>query len=268
MSRPLLFMLFAVGFILSSCREEKEEEKCWDPANPDCENYDPCYSVGEVSANFLIEGQLGVLPQHRDIFLEDSLFISGTYLRFKAFEKEAYYKWYLGSELIEGYGDSLVIRRLIDLPPGLYPASLVVEKTPNYDCHPQDDGRDSVIKYFRVIDPCDLMIRNRFRGVFDDLPEDSIDIEFVFADLHFLNAPCSDYFLHGINLMGPNLDPESKYDTIKADAWGLADSRIDWVGSGGATLNGTALLNREKGTIHLDYSFQNIERVFNGIVIK
>lgn len=255
-----------VLLVLVACRDEKEETKCWEPTNPNCENYDPCYGETEVSADFEIGNRFGVLPEVRDIFIEDSLFLSGEFLRFKAKEKGAYYKWYLGTELIEGYGDSLVGRTLVNLPVGRYTAALKVNKAPNLDCQPNDDGEDSVMKYFYVVEPCDLMISNRFRGVFEGFEQDSVEIEFIFADFHFTQA-CAGEQLFGINLLAPNLDSIVGFDTVRTSLIGLADKRAEWRGSGSSDLKGSAYLNRKKQSIELDYYLKRQHHVFHGRVI-
>lgn len=251
---------------LVACSDENEIQKCWDPSNPKCENYDPCYGAGEISADFEIASSLGALPDVSNIFIEDSLFISGLSLRFKAAEKGAYYKWYLGTELVEGYGDSIVGRTLIDLPVGRYTAALKVYKDPNLDCNPNDDGEDSVMKYFYVVEPCDLMISNRFRGVFEDNPQDSIEVEFIFADYHFTQA-CLGVQLFGINLLKPALDTVPGFDTVHADLIGLSDKRVEWDGSGSSDLTGTAYLDREKQSIDMEYYLRRKLHVFHGRVI-
>ena len=255
-----------VFLVLVACRKEQGDQICWDPANPDCENYDPCYGETEVSADFAIGNRFGVLPEVREIFIEDSLFLSGEFLRFKAKEKEAYYKWYLGTELIEGYGDSLVGRTLINLPVGRYTAALKVNKDPNLDCQPNDDGEDSVMKYFYVVEPCDLMISNRFRGVFEGFEQDSVEIEFIFADFHFTQA-CAGEQLFGINLLAPNLDSIVGFDTVRTSLIGLANKRVAFNGSGGLRPKGVAYLKPEEQSIELDYYLKRQHHVFHGRVI-
>lgn len=238
---------------------------CWDATNPGCENYDPCLSKSPVSAEFVIEQQLGFVGEFSDVYIEDSLIAGGQFVRFRALEDSAYYKWYLGTEIVEGYEHQEVIRRM-NVPFGLYDAHLVVQKGPDTTCFPMDDGLDSASKDFKHIPVCELMIHNKFKGIFDDTPGDSIVIEFMFSDRDFV--PCAKTsFLYGFNLLAPRTFPDGKYDTTNTFVHAFSDSQVEWNGAGGATMHGSAQLNRKLKTIHIEYSYQNIERVFNGVVI-
>jgi len=49
----LLLAVFCIAY-LQSCRE-KEEERCQEPSNPECENYNPCLNAKPTSAAFTME---------------------------------------------------------------------------------------------------------------------------------------------------------------------------------------------------------------------
>ncbi len=57
----LLMLVVILAFGLNSCKD-----KCNDPADLDCENYNPCYGVEKTSAYFIVEESLGQhqIPHH------------------------------------------------------------------------------------------------------------------------------------------------------------------------------------------------------------
>jgi hypothetical protein len=199
-----------------------------------------------------------------DVYVEDSLIADGQYVRFRALEDSAYYKWYLGTEIVEGYEHQEVVRRM-NVPFGQYDAHLVVQKNPDTACFPMDDGLDSASKDFKHVPLCELMIHNKFKGVFDDTPNDSIVIEFLFSDRNYV--PCTEInLLYGISLLAPQTFPNGKYDTINTFVDAVSDSRVEWNGTGGTRMQGSAQLDRNLKTIHIEYTYQRTERVFNGVV--
>jgi len=50
----LLLAVFCIAY-LQSCREKEEEERCQEPSNPECENYNPCLNAKPTSAAFTME---------------------------------------------------------------------------------------------------------------------------------------------------------------------------------------------------------------------
>jgi hypothetical protein len=83
MKKTLAFLLIAFITTIFSC---KKDNKCYDPTNPDCENYDPCHNAKMHSADFIIEHNI---PDENDDwfwFKGDSVF-SGGLLQFRSLEK-------------------------------------------------------------------------------------------------------------------------------------------------------------------------------------
>jgi hypothetical protein len=263
--KRIIVLSLGLVFITACCKDEPDN-KCYDASNPDCENYDPCFGKSPVSANFTMSERLGNGPPEMNTLIADTNFTPKARIVFKAHEKNAYYKWYLGTEIIEGYGDSVVERNVFDLPPGRYPAVLVVQKAPDSVCHPMDDGRDSILRYFTVLDWCDLMIHNRFKGVFEDTPNDSVEIEFYFANLQGTQR-CAGSSLYVTGLFTAQQDPANKWDPlyISGGGGGTTDSYLLRTSNGGFTC--TTLLDRGKKSIDFEFTYNNsIERKFNGIV--
>lgn len=132
------FMLFAVLIMAACCKD-----KCSDPANPDCGNYDACYGKKPVSAAFKIQEvlQRPTLPNGwGESFDTDTI---TTYaVQFTALEEGAEYEWHIGSEVLTGKSISKTNFPL----GGTYPITLIVKKTPDKACFPNDDGKDTVTR--------------------------------------------------------------------------------------------------------------------------
>lgn len=132
------FVLFAVLITAACCKD-----KCSDPANPDCGNYDACYGKKPVSAAFKIQEilQRPSLPEGwGETFDTDTV---TTYaVQFTALEEGAEYEWRIGSEVLKGKS----ITKTNFPINGTYPITLIVKKAPNKACFPSDDGRDTVIR--------------------------------------------------------------------------------------------------------------------------
>jgi hypothetical protein len=139
----LTLALFVVLFF-SSCKKE-------------CEN--PCKDKAEVSANFKVYEVLWGEPPKDPPFYEpyatDTIWTKG---RFVADEEGASYTWLIGAGV---YNTKEVT---LDFPSSLIgssvPVTLIVEKTPNKECFPNDDGRDTFTK--RVF----LKNKQDFKGTF------------------------------------------------------------------------------------------------------
>jgi hypothetical protein len=204
---PLLGLI--IGVMAVGCDKDDDPQDCLpcdDPTNPDCPNYDPCIGENPVTAEFRIFDEIFSGGPEAGTWFEEDVIWDGR-VKFSAIEQDAYYKWYLGQEVVEGFGDSSVIRTTVNLNPGIYTASLVVEKDPNLTCFPTDSGRDSTFRTFEVKNVCDLLIMNKFKGVFEHAQMDSVVIEFFPADFGPGNQgwvySCDPFYrMIGVNLSG------------------------------------------------------------------
>ena len=163
-----LILLVVVPF-LSCCKK-----KCQDPANMDCENYDPCYGRKPVSARFKIQDviQRPTLP---DGWGEtpDSDTTTAYAVQFTALEEGADYEWHIGSEVLKGKS---VTKTNFPIN-GTYPITLIVKKAPNKECFPNDDGRDTITRNMYagnwfLVSP----ILGRFKGRVTN-PDDTLTLE-------------------------------------------------------------------------------------------
>lgn len=133
----LLLTLIVIGLGVQ-CKK-----KCSDPANPDCENYDPCYGKKPVSAAFKIQEvvQFSTVPEGWGTTMDtDTITTYGV--QFTALEDADTYRWIIGRETL---ATKSVYRQ--DFPQGVtYPIQLTVKKKPNLACFPQDDGEDTMTR--------------------------------------------------------------------------------------------------------------------------
>lgn len=160
--------------------------------------------------------------------------------------------------------DSVVIRNIsapIDLPLGIYTASLVLTRSPDTICYPWDTGVDSVAIDFRKISFCDQAIINRFKGVYEDATQDSVEIEFIYWNQNRDEYCVNDALLYAINFDGNN-------DTIllTSDVIGLTNNYLIADGPISGGLNGTFEIDIDQSTINASYSFykDSIKRKFKG----
>lgn len=128
-----------VFFLLLACGKEQP------PILEEAEG--PCDCATEVSAEFLMEEMTEPNVNFAEYTNTDTIF-KGKNVRFTALEEDAEYTWYLGTEVVT---DQQVTRYFDDALAGTnHTISLVVRKTPNTNCLPNDDGYDSISKTLHV----------------------------------------------------------------------------------------------------------------------
>jgi hypothetical protein len=124
----------------------------------------PCATAKEVSAAFT----MGELTDNTASpwYTETDTIYGNKIVRFRAIEENAEYKWYIGSEVIttrevERYFSDAFLNQTL-------PITLVVKKTPNKSCFPNDDGYDSVTRYVTIVRYDVFMdsIKSRFEGIY------------------------------------------------------------------------------------------------------
>lgn len=251
----IYFLLLLVTALAVSCQDD-DENTCCDPTNPECANYDPCFGETEVSAAFKFFARYGIGANAE--WVEETKFI-GSPILFSAVDTAAdSYTWYLGTDVFTDVTE--VERTISQLPNGSYPASLVVEKTPNLDCFPLDDGRDSLYMEFDVVEFCEAQAIGMFRGMRQGVDTDSIDIEIYLADFN-TGEPCTDnatpFF---VNFAGEN-------DTVAGSVGAATFSRMIIDGGGFGSPRGEVIVQQDE-TVILDYEFWDINYSFRGRKIQ
>ena len=169
----LFFLVISLAFY--QCRED-EDDQCWDPTNPECCNYDPCYQKEAYSAEVeIFEGFLNY--SWSDTVLRGNNLVFTSPIE----DDKVEHTWYLGSEVFKG--SQTPGRRFDDVSrPATLSITHVIEYEPDSICLPLDDGYDSVIQEFYLIDKMmELNTYGEFRGAFEGT-SDSFDFQILPLD--------------------------------------------------------------------------------------
>lgn len=169
-----LASILAILAILSCC---KNDDDCFDPSNPECENYDPCYGIERPTAKFAIGAR--VRNNDGDIeYVEDAYVFPGILTQFRSeFEGEGFtHTWYVGSEVLH---DNRVIRDFTTVKnrPAIISISHVLDYPIDQKCYPLDIGRDSVSQTFYLIKYWDELLTNGTFRVLLESEQDSFDFK-------------------------------------------------------------------------------------------
>jgi hypothetical protein len=157
--KNLLWFLLLGGLLVIGCAEDCEDfmnpdcpNYCVDITNPNCPNYDPCYGVAATSAEFESYTFVGTYDELK--IVADTFRYNNT-VTFRTKEEEGKtYEWKIGNDGRTWNTSSVSLRFVendsISLRLGI-PVQLIVRKTPNTACFPNDDGIDTLQKtiYFR-----------------------------------------------------------------------------------------------------------------------
>jgi hypothetical protein len=166
----ILLLEFGGLLTLQAC---KEECPCTDPTDPDCGNYDPCWDKKPVTADFEISQQpVTFYPVYVGDWHPEQKFFRGRIgfksSRYQEGDTSVKYTWLLGSEVIH---DFTFVRNFIDTREtgeNNIPITLIVEKEPDLDCFPLDDGKDTITKYIQLVDnACEFLTRGDFKVLFE-----------------------------------------------------------------------------------------------------
>ena len=185
--RSLLITVFA-GFFslhLAGCKKCDDYTNpecpnyCIDETDPNCPNYNPCLEEHAVSAAFKM-GQ--DFPPGRNDSLTwrflDADTVSGWRVRFEALEEAATYEWQIGAGTYTDQVFTLFFDEVQQNNPGAtIPITLIVQKTPNNECFPDDDGIDTLTRYLTIMDECSTRLNGRYQGYWlSESPEDTFTI--------------------------------------------------------------------------------------------
>lgn len=258
MRLPLLLILCFSLLFVTNCKPDKKD--CFDPSNPQCKNYDPCYGQKPVKAEIELTQRyspFGTGEITTKYSPEGDVF-PNTQIRFHCPLEGAKYTWTLGAETIT----SRTFERMFDLftvPFGEYSVRLVVEKTPNKNCFPYDDGIDTFVKKFRIVPVCSLATMGLFKGKWDNLPKnDSSLISMrVFTSMNYLDS-CGTSLFRFTNLTG-------NQDTLLGDYIYLSNTELisDFEGSQGLG-TGNFKINLKDSTVLMDYYVGQTHYLFRG----
>jgi hypothetical protein len=169
-----LLYFFLITLLVLSCSRCKEED-CTDSTNPDCPNYvapvDPCAGKTEVSADFIIEERIG--PGE----FREANAVTGCeacVVRVRALNPNLNYTWQIGTDV---FTDSVALFGFREEHIGnSYPVTLIVNGPIDSNCHPNDNGMDTITKYISVHHGYDKSLEGNWRIAWDSPPLDSFDV--------------------------------------------------------------------------------------------
>ncbi len=194
--KQLLYIILCAFELLTSCRKEQ----------PSMNENNNCGCAKEVSADFVIE-EMTHYNLNTEMRTETDTAYNSRNIRFVPFEKNAEYKWYIGSEILS---DSVIVRYFSDAFAGQnIPITLVVKKPPNTICFPNDDGVDTITKYvyihpwngsFMQLPITPTLMEGTFR-VAKNSGGDSTDIT---IDYYYIHSQTLGHGVKIINLNGTN----------------------------------------------------------------
>lgn len=156
-----LIGISALIFIFNSCGKDPIEDPCECGQKP-------------VSANFTITETRGwpdwLIAKFEPYDTDTLMFGSAV---FTALEEDANYTWLIGIETLH---DKEVTRS--GFPDGqAVPITLIVEKTPDNECFPDDDGRDTLTRYlYQAESSCESVIQGDYHGCLESNPQDTFTI--------------------------------------------------------------------------------------------
>jgi len=243
------------------CKCKKTEiTDCFEPTNPLCKNYDPCYGKKPVSAEFIIEDKLNLVDPETFIIENETLTL-GT-IRFTALEENAKYTWYLGIEVLH---DKQIQRNFYEDTRGKnITVSLVVEKDSDAKCFPIDDGRDSVSKTFYIVeDVCQLDIDNSFKGVLNTAPNDS----FV-CSVAFYTITGGGYIPCGTGNITQFENLRNLGDTERVSTYPCTNSYMRMTDRAINRPFGEIKVNKSKNHVYMKYRWENVDYEFNGRILN
>jgi hypothetical protein len=183
MKTIIIILTIIALFAFESCRKDCP---CNDPYNPVCPNYDSCLTKKPVTADFwfgiVFREDFKHLVNGQEYRTDDSIYSCGgkdsmgntfgVRLTFIPTEKNAKYTWKLGSEIIT---DRVFSRSFEDaIGPQRIPVTLIVEKEPNSNCFPNDDGKDTVTRFIDLRYQYSYPIIGKYKVLFEGEKDSSI----------------------------------------------------------------------------------------------
>ena len=130
------FLLIVSAVLMEQCKCKQ----CEDPTNPECSNYDPCLGVAKTSADFKIEERTG------SYWVETDTVERYSRVRFTALQEADSYRWLIGADEFNEKSFTLS-----NFPYNSWiGVTLILKRTPNKACHPNDNGIDTVYRRFYV----------------------------------------------------------------------------------------------------------------------
>ncbi|MDX2284340.1 MAG: hypothetical protein NW241_09265 [Bacteroidia bacterium] len=216
--KPYLLLLPAL-LLLAACKPCDDPANpecpnyCVDETNPKCPNYDPCWDQLEVSAAFVMEEEVGSFAYVDTLYyLATDTALEGNHVWFRALQEAERYEWKIGT-------DSRIFNKrefaLFFRDPAEVQVTLAVQRTPNTQCYPGDNGLDTVRRRLVIVPRDQAAIVGVYRGAATAAPQEVYEMEIFRRYLLADSTKFDRYRLTGVH---PGCDNTERYDVMTTDA--------------------------------------------------
>jgi hypothetical protein len=259
--RKILFLFMSIILIMSC---NKCKERCDDPTNPECPNYvapdnnDPCAGVETTNSDFIMYQSLlpGTTQDTLIQFYHDCMW--GKAITLHAIQDSAEYHWIIGTN--HYYSRDVTFQIGFEFVNQEIPLTLIINRSPNLACYPEDIGADTTIKSVMPKNSCEASIWGKYYGAWMSNPSDSFVLEIISETTEYPH--CSNSFLIGFNPSDP--------DTCFASENIVLDNFIKLDGTATYCYGpmGWALLDSTMTQINIEYSINEnsssfLPRIYN-----
>lgn len=211
----LLLVWGVVLLSLPACKQ-KEEPPCMDPINPLCPNYDPCYGQWPLSADFLIEEEVGFFRPgpYQDKYgyfkypTDTACHLSP--IHFAAPVKADRYEWRVGSDARVWTDSAFALNFFSSEPLGgfstrVVPVELRVYREQKQSCYPYDSVK-VMRKNLTIVPREQTAMLGTYQGKSTRFPEQPFAIEFRYGAI-----------THGAGVDNLPYDCHSSYPSASID---------------------------------------------------
>lgn len=256
--RFVLLVLISVSLLITqSCKRE-----CHDPANPDCENYNPCFGKEKTSADFTISEVVGGRAFETDEVWRLS------YVQFTARQEFDSYQWVIGTHKDTFYTKTC---GLSGFPEGAtIKVRLVGKRQPQTGCFAGDDGIDTVYKTFKVTAHDSILpIFGEYEGYYDAYPDKKVTVR-VWREM-VPDMPTWSMNSESITNIPVQGGAMSIFTSLGSTAFFMDNEGVDSGPNGGYAMKGYVYLLPDRKTLKAEYThwdtatrFPNYVRIKGG----
>jgi hypothetical protein len=179
--RKLFFLLMSLALMMSC---NKCKERCDDPTNPECPNYqtpnqdDPCLDAELTTANFQMFQNLPI-PNELDSSIQFYKYcFLGSAITLHAIQDSADYHWIIGAN--HYYTRDVTFSFGAQWEDQNIELKLIVTRAPDSFCYPNDNGVDTVSKIVVPRHECNASFWGHYFGAWENQPNDSFEISFTY----------------------------------------------------------------------------------------
>lgn len=257
----LLIKAAFVGLTVVIFGCKSDDNTCYDPSNPECENYDPCYDKLPTTAEFTISKQYFPFGANANFFVEDNILTPGGNLRFTAIPQEgASYTWIIGADTV--FGEYEITKGLNDFSVGTHNNTLIVTKPTDTICFPHDKGSVQFDRSFIKIRSCEATVLGKYRGVFSTNPSDSVVIILALSPSFNSIEPCDSTAVVG-EFFSVNFNANE--DTVPLNINGFVNTQISFESQNETGIpEGEVIYDPIKNSVEAIYSNDLVNYHFTG----